>query len=241
MARQRKNNNKPKPARVESDSDVEEVPRKTLLEHLEATHSKLHPGVPFDITQLEGTLGNALSKTKNKEGVTFTEYNVPTGLPTRDKSGKKKLVDDIPDEEEDAEVIGDVGQTFFFSIPLTMLHCAFHILVQKQYLEEMDYWEITSRSVKSFLPIWLILYLTHPRRQLPIMQMIFTAAAVASGCWMVYNVNTHGYYAIMKMVPPLGAILVYSVIEMDLLPGVLSLACIGTYTWYNDFAVFTRT
>ncbi|KAK6350134.1 hypothetical protein TWF696_006380 [Orbilia brochopaga] len=239
MARQRKN--KPKPARIESDSDVEEIPRKTLLEHLEATHAKLHPGVPFDITQLDGTLGDALSKTKNKEGVTFTEYNIPTGMPQRDASSKKKLVDSIPDEEEDVEVIGDVGQTFFFSIPLTMLLCAFHILVQKQYLQEMDYGEIVSRSIKSFFPIWFILYLTHPRRELPIMQMIFTAAAVASGCWMVYNVNMHGYYALMKMVPPLGTILVYSVIEMELLPAVLSLACIGVYTWYNDFAVLTRT
>ncbi|KAJ6261940.1 hypothetical protein Dda_2739 [Drechslerella dactyloides] len=240
MARQRKNN-KPKPARVDSDSDnIEEIPRKTLLEHLEATHAKLNPGVPFDITKLDSSLGAALSK-ETKDGITFTEYNIPTGMPQRDTSGKKKLVDEIPDEEEEAEVIGDAGQAFFFAIPLMMLLSAFHILVQKQYLQEMDYWEIVSRSVKSFIPIWFIVYLTHPRRDIPIIQAIFTATAIGSGCWMVYNVNMHGYYAIMKMVPPLGTLLVYAVIQMDLLPAVLSLAAIGGYIWYNDFAIFTRT
>ncbi|KAK6526881.1 hypothetical protein TWF281_010077 [Arthrobotrys megalospora] len=250
MPRQRKNQ-KAKVARADSDSEVEEIPRKNLMDQIGANLPQFENGVPFDLKHLQAPLADALSKDQKKGGkITYESYNIPTGIPDRtgpknkflDESDlKKKKDDDKEDEEgEDDDVeIGDLGQTFFFAIPLTMLLFAFYVLVQKQYLEETDYWESIGRTIKSFPVIWFILYFTHPRKALIAMQVGFVAIAAGCGCWMIYNVNYNGYYAIMKMVPPLGTILIYSMVQMDIIPSLTTLAIIGAYTWYNDLVLFS--
>ncbi|KAF3930528.1 hypothetical protein ABW19_dt0201997 [Dactylella cylindrospora] len=236
MARQRKSQ-KPKPARADTDSEIEEIPRKTLVQQIEDRFPTLEPGVPFDIKKIKVPLSEALSS-DSKDGVTFNEYDIPTGKVKRvkpDGDGKGSAAED--EEEDDEELIGDMGQTFFFAVPLTMLLFGFYCLVQKQYLEEPNYLSVLWRSIKSFFPIWFILYLTHPRRQWPIIQASYFVVAVGTGCWLVYNVNSHGYYAVMKMAPPLGTILVYSVIEMELIPAFFSVAAVAGYVYYNDFKI----
>ncbi|KAF3313646.1 hypothetical protein TWF173_005718 [Orbilia oligospora] len=246
MARQRKNQ-KSKAARVDSDTEVEDIPRKTLLEQIGSNLPHLENGVPFDLKHLQAPLAEALSKDQKKDGkITYESFNIPSGLP--DRSGPKneflkdkeqnKGDDKDDDDDEDAE-IGDLGQAFFLAVPLTLLLLALYILVQKQYLEETDHWESIGRTVKSFPVIWFIIYLTHPRKTLVAMQVVFIAIAVGAGCWMIYNVNNNGYYAVMKMVPPLGTLLVYSMIEMDITPSVSTLALIGIYCWYNDLVIFS--
>ncbi|KAK6533462.1 hypothetical protein TWF694_002401 [Orbilia ellipsospora] len=246
MPRQRKSH-KAKPAQVDSDSEIEEIPRKNLFEGIESNFPNITSGVPFSVEQLRAPLAEALSKdTKKEKGITYESYNIPTALPKRNKPSKKKKDDDAKKSDEESEegegddvpVIGDAGQTFFFAIPLTMMLFGFYVMVKKQYVEEPDHWDGFLRSLKSFPAIWMVLYLTHPRKDWMIVQLLFFATAVGTGCWIVYNVNINGYYAIMKMVPPLGVMLVYSVIQMDLLPSTLSLAAIVGYIWYNDFGFF---
>ncbi|RVD86495.1 uncharacterized protein DFL_004768 [Arthrobotrys flagrans] len=246
MPRQRKNQ-KSKAARADSGSEVEDIPRKTLMDQIGANLPHLENGVPFDLKQLQAPLAEALSKDQKKGGkITYESFNIPSALPDRSgpkneflkETGRKKGDDKEEEDDEDVE-IGDLGQTFFFAVPLTMLLFAFYILVQKQYLEEMEYREAIGRTVKSFPVIWFILYLTHPRKALKAMQVGFVITAVVSGSWMIYNVNNNGYYAIMKMVPPLGTLLIYSMIEMDIIPAVSALAIIGVYTWYNDLVLFS--
>ncbi|KAK6508279.1 hypothetical protein TWF506_010375 [Arthrobotrys conoides] len=249
MPRQRKNQ-KTKTARVDSDSEVEDVPRKTLMDQIGANLPNLENGVPFDLKHLQAPLAEALSKNQKKGGkITYESFNIPSALPDRSgpkgesliEKGRKKAEDKKEEEEEDDEdaEIGDLGQAFFLAVPLTMLLFALYVLVQKQYLEETDYWESVGRTVKSFPVIWFILYLAHPRKALVAMQVVFVATAIVSGAWMIYNVNYNGYYAIMKMVPPLGTLLVYSMIEMDIIPAVSTLAVIGIYCWYNDLVLFS--
>ncbi|KAF3910904.1 hypothetical protein ABW20_dc0108575 [Dactylellina cionopaga] len=241
MPRQRKAQ-KTKTAQVDSgsDSEIEEIPRKTLLDQIDS----LQAGVPFDVKSLKAPLAEALSGTgkkgkKGKKDVTFEEYDIPMGMPERTHPPPPKKDAEEEEEEDDVDVIGDLGQTFFFSIPLTILLCGFYMLVQYQYLEQPSRKESILRSVKSFLPIWFTLYITHPRKSWAIVQFAFFATAVGSGCWMVYNVNKNGYYAVMKMVPPLGTMMVYSVIQMELTPAAFTVVAILSYVWYNDFSIFT--
>ncbi|KAK6512177.1 hypothetical protein TWF481_001068 [Arthrobotrys musiformis] len=246
MPRQRKNQ-KSKAARADSASEgeVEDIPRKTLLDQIGSNLPVLENGVPFDIKQLQAPLAEALSKDQKKGGkITYESFNIPSALPDRSgpkneflkEKGRKK---EEEEEEDEDIIIGDLGQTFFYAVPLTMLLFTFYVLVQKQYLEETDYWESIGRTVKSFPVIWFILYLTHPRKASPAMQALLVLVAVTSGCWMIYNVNHNGYYAIMKMVPPLSTILIYSMIEMDIIPAVSTLVLIGAYTWHKDLVLFS--
>src|SRR5437660_148550 len=75
------------------------------------------------------------------------------------------------DEVEDEAIIGDIGQAFFLTVPLELLLAAFYILVHMQYKTEVEYGEIIMRSVKSFIPIWVLVAVTHPRRQWRLVQL----------------------------------------------------------------------
>src|SRR4051812_31919143 len=113
MPRQRKTANS-KTARVDSGSEVEEIPRKTLVEQIESSYPTLQSGVPFDIKKMKIPLAEALSG-DSKEGISFNEYHIPTGTvkkvtPTKDE-----------DEDDDELSIGDVGETLFYAVPMTML------------------------------------------------------------------------------------------------------------------------
>ena len=82
-----------------------------------------------------------------------------------------------------------------------------------------------------------MVYATHPRRNWKIVQLAFFAAAVAAGCFLTYNVNVNGYYAVMQRAPPLGTLMIWCVIEMELLPAVTTCAAIGGYIWWNQLSI----
>lgn len=73
------------------------------------------------------------------------------------------------------------------------------------------------------------------RFQAPIRQALFFAAGTCAGCYLIHITNKHGYLAVMKQAPPLGCIWVWSVIELDLLLAVLSLASTAAFLWYGGY------
>jgi hypothetical protein len=68
-------------------------------------------------------------------------------------------------------------------------------------------------------------------------QAVFFITAVLAGCYLVYITNTYGYLAVMKQAPPLGCLWVWSVIELDLIWAVLSLALTAFYAWQRGFGI----
>lgn len=81
------------------------------------------------------------------------------------------------------------------------------------------------------------MYASHPRKTWKLVQLAFLLMAVVSGCWLVYSVNVNGYYAVMKKAPPLGTLMIWCVIEMDLLPSLATCAAVGAYVWWNGFTL----
>jgi hypothetical protein len=69
-------------------------------------------------------------------------------------------------------------------------------------------------------------------------QGIFFATAVIAGCYLVYTTNRHGYLAVMKQAPPLGCLWVWSVIELDLLWALPSLAVTAVYMWQGGYGLW---
>jgi hypothetical protein len=73
------------------------------------------------------------------------------------------------------------------------------------------------------------------RYQHPLRQVIFFAASVASGCYLIYVTNTFGYLAVMKQAPPLGCIWLWAVVELDLPWAVLSLVVAVGFLWQGGY------
>ncbi|KAI0097108.1 hypothetical protein F4814DRAFT_453634 [Daldinia grandis] len=97
---------------------------------------------------------------------------------------------------------------------------------------------------------FLLIYVLHPhvsapsfvpglpvRFQSPLRQILFLAASIASGCYLIHISNKYSYLAIMKQSPPLGCLWIWSVIELDLPYAVLSLACIGGFFYQGGYTI----
>ncbi|KAH6652059.1 hypothetical protein BKA67DRAFT_660828 [Truncatella angustata] len=156
-----------------------------------------------------------------------------------------------PEDQEDmsptAERILDV---FFWSVSLSMLHFTLDVLVQHQYAVELSWSSAVSRTltalfVFSFLMFFLHAHPSSPtlvsalpdKYQTPLRQGIFFVTSVVSGCYLIYISNTFSYIAVMKQAPSIGCLWIWSVIELNVLPAVISLACAGGYLWFGGYKI----
>jgi hypothetical protein len=73
--------------------------------------------------------------------------------------------------------------------------------------------------------------------QRPIRQAIFFVLSTAAGCYMIYVTNYKGYMANMKRAPPLACLWLWTVIEMDLMLGVASLAIVGGFFYQGGYTL----
>jgi hypothetical protein len=97
--------------------------------------------------------------------------------------------------------------------------------------------------------ILLLFYILHPHpqpsiftpRTLPwyqpiLHQLLFFFGSVSAGCYLVHITNKYSYLAILSQAPGVGCLLIWFIIELDLLWAVPSLLCIGTFVWWGGYS-----
>ena len=62
--------------------------------------------------------------------------------------------------------------------------------------------------------------------------------AVGVGCYTIHVTNRYDYFAVMKRAPALGTLWVWSVIEMDLLWAVGSVAVNVGWSYWKGYTAF---
>lgn len=139
------------------------------------------------------------------------------------------------------EPVGAVGDAILYAISMTALHFTLDVIVYNQYREAIVWDEICTRAATA-APIFAILvYLTHVdfSYRFPMLRnLAFLAGSIAAGCSIVYSANTYGYFFVMKAAPPLGALWVWSVIEMSLPYAAVNVVAVAAYIWWNKFEFF---
>lgn len=141
----------------------------------------------------------------------------------------------------DEDPIGPLGNAILYSISLATLHLTLDVIVYTQYREAVIWSEILKRAATALPIFWLMVYLFHVdfTKRFPMCRNVFFwVVSVVAGCYMVYSGNMHGYFYVMKAAPPIGAVWVWSVVEMDLWFAAAS--CVGVlgYVWWNGFSTF---
>ncbi|RKF83435.1 putative deacetylase-like protein [Golovinomyces cichoracearum] len=140
---------------------------------------------------------------------------------------------------EDVESpLGRMAEATLWTITFTMLHSTLDLLVTHQYATEIDWLQILWRAFKAFPIILLLVYSFHPHPTSSIFlpkfplrfhhmlhQTGFFLVSIAAGSYLIHATNMHPYYAIMKQVPPIGCLWVWSVVELEIIPAVSSLLC----------------
>lgn len=141
----------------------------------------------------------------------------------------------------DDEPIGPVGNAVFWAICLTMFHFMLDVLVYNQYAQEVIWSAIWKRS-GTILPIlFLVIYIMRSDLAMKFRtprQLLFFAAAISAGCYLIHAGNKLDYFAVMKQAPPLGALWVYSVIELDLPYAAASVLVNIVFLLYYGYSMF---
>ncbi|KAK0567578.1 hypothetical protein OC844_000161 [Tilletia horrida] len=133
-----------------------------------------------------------------------------------------------------AELIFD---TIIWTMPLVFVYVLLDVLVRQQYNQPV-YWMGVARRVGSRGPCLLSLYsLKH--RQSPWVRHGFFGLALGAGAGFLYVTAKSPFDAVIRQTPALGALWVMSIVKLDLLPAVLSLALVGGFVWALDLKLLT--
>jgi hypothetical protein len=139
------------------------------------------------------------------------------------------------------EPVGAVGDAILYAISMTALHLMLDVIVYNQYREAIVWDEIFKRAATASPVFALLVYLTHVdfSSRFPVLRnLAFLAGSIAAGCYIIWSANTKGYFYVMKAAPPMGALWVWSVIEMSLPYAATNVLAVVAYIWYNKFEFF---
>ena len=144
----------------------------------------------------------------------------------------------------EAVTLPPILESTFYALCLSMLHFTLDVLVYSQYRQSIEWAPIISRTAKALPLLIAIVYFFHAEQGVSearfgaMRQALFLAAAVGSGCYMVQSVHNHGYFAVMKRVPPVGTVWVWSVVEMRVDWAALSLVGVCGYMWWFGYSFY---
>ncbi|KAJ8111084.1 hypothetical protein OPT61_g6233 [Boeremia exigua] len=139
------------------------------------------------------------------------------------------------------EPVGAVGDAIIYAISMTALHFTLDVIVYNQYREAVIWNEIIQRAATASPIFAVLVYLTHVEfsNRFPILRnLAFLVGSIAAGCYIVWSANTKGYFYVMKAAPPVGALWVWSVIEMSLPYAAANVVAVVAYIWWNKFELF---
>ncbi|KAI1766068.1 hypothetical protein GGR53DRAFT_239448 [Hypoxylon sp. FL1150] len=168
-----------------------------------------------------------------------------------ERESKIKEEDEAEDDDTLISPTADrIMEAVLWSASLSMLHLTLDVLVQNQYAISIIWPQVIIRAMQAFAVFFLLIYVLHPhasvqkllpglpdRHQSTLRQAIFFISGTVSGCYLIHISNKYGYLAVMKQSPPLGCIWVWSVIELNLAPAVLSLAITGGFFHQGGYTV----
>ncbi|KAK7733062.1 hypothetical protein SLS53_008391 [Cytospora paraplurivora] len=171
------------------------------------------------------------------------------------RQGQSQGIDEgDPNDEQHDDALSltaeRVMETLLYSVTLTILHFTLDVLVQQQYAEDIDWYNIAERTIQALMVFAALVYALHPHAaagnvipglppnyQLAARQTIFLAMSLVAGCYLIYISNEYSYMAVLKQAPPVGALWVWSVIELNLGLAVLSLVGSGLFFWRGGYSI----
>jgi len=139
------------------------------------------------------------------------------------------------------EPVGAVGDAILYAISMTALHLTLDVIVYNQYREAILWDEIIKRAITASPIFGILVYLTHVEfsYRFPLLRNVaFLIGSIVAGCYIVYSANTYGYFYVMKAAPPVGALWIWSVIEMSLPYAATNVVAVVAYIWWNQFNFF---
>ncbi|KAG0215135.1 hypothetical protein BGX28_000840 [Mortierella sp. GBA30] len=113
-----------------------------------------------------------------------------------------------------------VFEGIFFSIPTTCLFVVMDILVHRQFGENYGGSDVFRKVVKVFPAILIMVYLSNKSKNNKFTQAAMFIISTICGCYFLHTMFRSPAMGIMLRAPGIITILVYCVVQLDLLPAV---------------------
>ncbi|KAF9276213.1 hypothetical protein BGZ68_010191 [Mortierella alpina] len=135
------------------------------------------------------------------------------------------------DDDKDRDY---VFEGIFFSIPTTCLFVVMDILVHRQFGEEYGTSDIFHKVIKVFPVILFMVYFSNKSKNSQFTQAVMFVTSVLCGCYFLHTMFRSPAMGIMLRAPGIITILVYCIVQLNLLPAFISLALCGLYYKFGN-------
>ncbi|CAG8650420.1 9341_t:CDS:2, partial [Dentiscutata erythropus] len=147
-----------------------------------------------------------------------------TGLFNKLKEAEKEHSEQI--DQNDPFHYGFTFQAFIYTIPLCAVYSMLDVVVHRQYNEEVTFIPFSTRVVKIAPLLWVFVYYTNKYANKNWLQVLMFLGSILCGCHLIWVINKANYYGVMRRCPSLATLWVYFVVQLRLLPSVLSLGVV---------------
>ncbi|KAK3825307.1 MAG: hypothetical protein J3Q66DRAFT_278157, partial [Benniella sp.] len=137
--------------------------------------------------------------------------------------------------ETDDELDRDyVFEGIFFSIPTACLFIVMDILVHRQYGETYTGGDVLRKVIKIFPAVLIMVYFSNKHKTGKFTQAAMFVVSTICGCYFLHTMFRSPALGIMLRAPGIITILVYCIVQLNLLPAVISLALCGLYYQFGN-------
>ncbi|KAF9164323.1 hypothetical protein BGX21_000870 [Mortierella sp. AD011] len=143
----------------------------------------------------------------------------------------EKYRQDTPIDDSDRDYI---FEGIFFSIPTTCLFIVMDILVHRQYAETYTGIQVVQKALKIFPAILIMVYFSNKFKTSKLAQGAMFVVSIICGCYFLHTMYRSPAMGIMLRAPGIITILVYCIVQLQLIPAVISLAICGLYYEFGN-------
>ncbi|KAF9190635.1 hypothetical protein BGZ51_008382 [Haplosporangium sp. Z 767] len=127
-----------------------------------------------------------------------------------------------------------IFEGIFFSIPTTCLFVVMDILVHRQFGETYGGSDIFHKVIKVFPAILIMVYFSNKSKNSKFTQAAMFVISTLCGCYFLHTMHRSPAMGIMLRAPGVITILVYCIVQLNLLPAMISLAICGLYYKFGN-------
>lgn len=133
------------------------------------------------------------------------------------------------DEDEALTIADHIFNAIVLIIPCASLFIMMDLLAHRQYSQPATFKGEFGRLAETLPFLSIFIYYTTKNKTSRLCQLALLITSLFSGTRMVYLINRGSFLKVMRQTPPLGALWVYAIWQLDLVPAVISL--VAVYGW----------
>ncbi|TEB30133.1 hypothetical protein FA13DRAFT_1733951 [Coprinellus micaceus] len=139
--------------------------------------------------------------------------------------------------EESLPIADEIFNAVLYIIPVSFLLLMMEILIHQQYRQAASLQAILDRMIPGIPIVSLLVFYTLRYKSYRMMQLFLFVVSLLTSTRLIYLINRGNYKTNMKQDPPLATLWIYTIVQLDLGPAVLSLLTTGSFVWWNDLKI----